>query len=160
MGSPLPDFTYGFVNEINYKNWDLNIVIDGVSGNEVYNTGRQELEEMRLLHNQSADIVNRWRKPGDITNIPRATILDQNGNSKISSRFVEDGSYLRVRDISLSYDFEENVLNGLNISGLRLYANLKNWFTITDYTGYTPEINRGGTSATVQGVDYGTYPQA
>ena len=159
MGSPLPDFTYGFVNEINYKNWDLNIVIDGVSGNEVYNTGRQELEEMRLLHNQSADIVNRWRKPGDITNIPRATILDQNGNSKISSRFVEDGSYLRVRDISLSYDFDENVIKGLNINGLRLYANLKNWFTITDYTGYTPEINRGGASATVQGVDYGTYPQ-
>ena len=164
MGSPLPDFTYGFVNEINYKNWDLNIVIDGVSGNEVYNTGRQELEEMRLLHNQSADIVNRWRNPGDISDIPRVTVVDSNNNGGINSRWVEDGSFLRVRDISLSYNFENNITEKLKVSGLSIYANLKNWFTFTDYSGYTPEVNRslGGVDsvALTQGVDYGSYPQA
>jgi hypothetical protein len=118
---------------------------------------------MRLPENQSADIVRRWRNPGDITDIPRATATDSNGNSDINSRWVEDGSYLRVRDISLSYNFDQDVLDAINISGLRLYANLKNWFTITDYSGYSPEVNRNINDESValtQGVDYGSFPQA
>ena len=118
---------------------------------------------MRLPENQSADIVRRWRNPGDITDIPRATATDSNGNSDINSRWVEDGSYLRVRDISLSYNFDQDVLDAVNISGLRLYANLKNWFTITDYSGYSPEVNRNINDESValtQGVDYGSFPQA
>ncbi|MDG1692350.1 MAG: SusC/RagA family TonB-linked outer membrane protein, partial [Methylophilaceae bacterium] len=173
IGNPMPDFTYGFVNEFSYKNWDLNVVIDGVSGNDIYNSSKQNLQAMRLPENQSADIVRRWRNPGDITDIPRATSTDSNGNSDINSRWVEDGSYLRVRDISLSYNFDQDVLDAVNISGLRLYANLKNWFTITDYSGYSPEVNKnvnafdGVTGAKIddpvaltQGVDYGSYPQA
>ena len=118
---------------------------------------------MRLPENQSADIVRRWRNPGDITDIPRATATDSNGNSDINSRWVEDGSFLRVRDISLSYNFDQDVLDAVNISGLRLYANLKNWFTITDYSGYSPEVNRNINDESValtQGVDYGSFPQA
>jgi hypothetical protein len=118
---------------------------------------------MRLPENQSSDIVRRWRNPGDITDIPRATSTDSNGNSDINSRWVEDGSYLRVRDISLSYNFDQDVLDAINISGLRLYANLKNWFTITDYSGYSPEVNRNINDESValtQGVDYGSFPQA
>ena len=163
IGNPMPDFTYGFINEFEYKNWDLNVVIDGVSGNDIYNTGKQNLQAMRLPENQSADIVRRWRNPGDITDIPRATATDSNGNSDINSRWVEDGSYLRVRDISLSYNFDQDVLDAVNISGLRLYANLKNWFTITDYSGYSPEVNRNINDESValtQGVDYGSFPQA
>jgi TonB-linked SusC/RagA family outer membrane protein len=164
IGNPMPDFTYGFVNEFSYKNWDLNIVIDGVAGNEIYNTGKQNLQAMRFFENQSADIVRRWRNPGDITDVPRATLVDENGNADINSRWVEDGSFLRIRDISLSYNFEKNVLDALNVSGLRIYANLKNWFTFTDYSGYSPEVNRAlagvDQTATTQGVDYGTFPQA
>ena len=163
IGNPMPDFTYGFINEFGYKNWDLNVVIDGVSGNDIYNTGKQNLQAMRLPENQSADIVRRWRNPGDITDIPRATATDSNGNSDINSRWVEDGSYIRVRDISLSYNFDQDVLDAVNISGLRLYANLKNWFTITDYSGYSPEVNRNINDESValtQGVDYGSFPQA
>merc|ERR1711966_106023 len=164
IGNPMPDFTYGFVNEFSYKNWDLNIVIDGVSGNEIYNTGKQNLQAMRFFENQSADIVRRWRSPGDITDVPRATLVDANGNADINSRWVEDGSFLRIRDISLSYNFEKNILDAINVSGLRVYANLKNWFTFTDYTGYSPEVNRAlagvDQTATTQGVDYGTFPQA
>jgi TonB-linked SusC/RagA family outer membrane protein len=163
IGNPMPDFTYGFINEFGYKNWDLNVVIDGVSGNDIYNTGKQNLQAMRLPENQSADIVRRWKNPGDITDIPRATATDTNGNSDINSRWVEDGSYLRVRDISLSYNFDQDVLDAINISGLRLYANLKNWFTITDYSGYSPEVNRNINDESValtQGVDYGSFPQA
>ena len=135
----------------------------GVSGNDIYNTGKQNLQAMRLPENQSADIVRRWKNPGDITDIPRATSTDTNGNSDINSRWVEDGSYLRVRDISLSYNFDQDVLDAVNISGLRLYANLKNWFTITDYSGYSPEVNRNINDESValtQGVDYGSFPQA
>jgi TonB-linked SusC/RagA family outer membrane protein len=164
IGNPMPDFTYGFINEFSYKNWDLNVVIDGVSGNEIYNTGKQNLQAMRFFENQSADIVRRWRNPGDITDVPRATTVDSNGNADINSRWIEDGSFLRIRDISLSYNFGQEVLDAVNISGLRLYANLKNWFTFTDYTGYSPEVNRAlsgvDQTATTQGVDYGTYPQA
>jgi TonB-linked SusC/RagA family outer membrane protein len=164
IGNPMPDFTYGFVNEFSYKNWDLNIVVDGVYGNEIYNTGKQNLQAMRFFENQSADIVNRWRNPGDITEIPRATLVDENGNADINSRWVEDGSFLRIRDISLSYNFDKNELDALSISGLRLYGNIKNWFTFTDYTGYSPEVNRAlagvDKTATTQGVDYGTFPQS
>lgn len=164
IGNPMPDFTYGFVNEFSYKNFDLNIVIDGSYGNEIYNAGKQNLQSMRFSEQQSADIVNRWRSPGDITDIPRATLVDTNQNSFINTRWIEDGSYLRVRDISLSYNFGDNILNKLNISSLRLYGNLKNWFTITNYSGYSPEVNRSLSGvdqvATTQGVDYGSYPQA
>ena len=160
----MPDFTYGFINEFSYKNWDLNVVIDGVYGNDIYNAGKQNLQAMRFPENQSADIVTRWRNPGDISDIPRAIATDPNGNADINSRWVEDGSYLRVRDISLSYNFENNFTEKLKVSGLSIYANLKNWFTFTDYSGYSPEVNRslGGVDsvALTQGVDYGSYPQA
>ena len=164
IGNPMPDFTYGFINEFSYKNWDLNVVIDGVYGNDIYNAGKQNLQAMRFPENQSADIVTRWRNPGDISDIPRAIATDPNGNADINSRWVEDGSYLRVRDISLSYNFENNFTEKLKVSGLSIYANLKNWFTFTDYSGYSPEVNRslGGVDsvALTQGVDYGSYPQA
>ncbi len=160
IGSPLPDFTYGFVNELSYKNIYLNIVIDGVSGSEIYNVGKQTLERMGLPHNQSTSILNRWQNPGDITNIPRASVSDPNGNAGISSRFIEDGSYLRVRDISFGYSLGKEALEKVNLGSVRFYVNLKNWFTITDYSGYSPEVNAGGASALTQGLDYGTYPQA
>ena len=164
IGNPMPDFTYGFVNEFSYKNFDLNVVIDGSYGNEIYNTGKQNLQSMRFSEQQSADVANRWRNPGDQTDMPRATLVDSNLNSFINTRWIEDGSYLRVRDISLSYNFGKNVAEKLSLSGLRVYGNLKNWFTITNYSGYSPEVNRslGGVDsvALTQGVDYGTYPQA
>ncbi len=164
IGNPMPDFTYGLTNKVSYKNFDLNIVIDGVYGNDIYNNGKQNLESMRFPENQSADIVNRWRNPGDISDIPRVTVVDSNNNGGINSRWVEDGSFLRVRDISLSYNFENNITEKLKVSGLSIYANLKNWFTFTDYSGYSPEVNRslGGLDsvALTQGVDYGSYPQA
>ena len=164
IGNPMPDFTYGITNKVSYKNFDLNIVIDGVYGNDIYNNGKQNLESMRFPENQSADIVNRWRNPGDISDIPRVTVVDSNNNGGINSRWVEDGSFLRLRDISLSYNFENNITEKLKVSGLSIYANLKNWFTFTDYSGYTPEVNRslGGVDsvALTQGVDYGSYPQA
>ena len=164
IGNPMPDFTYGFVNEFSYKNFDLNVVIDGSYGNEIYNTGKQNLQSMRFSEQQSADVADRWRNPGDQTDMPRATLVDSNLNSFINTRWIEDGSYLRVRDISLSYNFGQNVVEKLSISGLRIYGNLKNWFTITNYSGYSPEVNRslGGVDsvALTQGVDYGTYPQS
>ena len=164
IGNPMPDFTYGFVNEFSYKNFDLNLVIDGSYGNEIYNTGKQNLQSMRFSEQQSADVADRWRNPGDQTDMPRATLVDSNLNSFINTRWIEDGSYLRVRDISLSYNFGQNVVEKLSISGLRIYGNLKNWFTITNYSGYSPEVNRslGGVDsvALTQGVDYGTYPQS
>jgi hypothetical protein len=164
IGNPMPDFTYGFVNQFSYKNFDLNVVIDGSYGNEIYNAGKQNLQSMRFSEQQSADIIRRWKNPGDVTDIPRATLVDSNQNSFINTRWVEDGSFMRVRDISLSYNFDQNILDKLRLSGLRVYGNLKNWFTFTDYTGYSPEVNRSLSGvdqvATTQGIDYGSYPQA
>ena len=75
----------GFTNKVSYKNFDLNIVIDGVYGNDIYNNGKQNLESMRFPENQSADIVNRWRNPGDISDIPRVTVVDSNNNGGINT---------------------------------------------------------------------------
>ena len=103
-------------------------------------------------------MLNRWRQPGDITNIPRA-VVGNTDNSRISTRFVEDGSYLRFKAITLSYNLPAPILETLHLSTLKLYATGENLFTITDYSGFDPEVNAFGGSNTVQGVDFGTYPQ-
>ena len=161
IGNPLPDYTYGLINDFNYKNFDLNIVIDGSQGNDVFNVSKFTRQQMAETFNQGAEVVNRWQKPGDITDIPRATAADPNKNNRVSSRWVEDGSYLRVRDISFGYNLGAKALDLIKLSKLRFYLNFRNFLTITKYSGYSPEANAGqGSLTNLQGVDTGVYPQA
>ncbi len=155
IGNPNPDFIYGFTNTFSFKNFTLSIFLQGSQGNDVFNYSRLEMESMYEVKNQSADVERRWRTPGDITDIPRSGNIN---NSRISTRFVEDGSYLRVKAATLSYNLPEPLLSKVRISSMKLYVTGENLYTITSYSGFDPEVNYAGGSNTVQGIDLGTYP--
>jgi TonB-linked SusC/RagA family outer membrane protein len=168
IGDPNPDFTYGMINSFYYRNFSLSIFLQGVYGNDIFNATRLTMEAMEQVQNQSAATLDRWHNPGDITDIPRAEFGYAN-NSFISTRFVEDGSYLRVKSITLSYDFNPSWLKAKTpISNLNVFVSAQNLLTFTKYSGYDPEVtwygniardwNEERDDAVSLGVDYGTYP--
>lgn len=157
IGNPNPDFLYGMTNTFGYRNFDLSIFLQGSQGNDIFNATRIETEGMIDAKNQSRKVLNRWRTPGQVTDIPRA-MADDTDNSIISTRFVEDGSYLRVKAITLGYDVPRDVLSRFNLQRVRLHVTGENLFTFTSYSGYDPEVNAFGTSNVALGIDYGTYP--
>jgi len=128
--------------------------LQGTYGNDIYNVSRMETEGMYDGKNQSTRVLDRWRIPGQITNIPKAGF-----DLKNSSYFVEDGSYLRVKDITLSYNLKNSLMKKWGITRFQPYITFTNPITITKYKGIDPEVNQYGNSGTVQGLDYGTYPQ-
>ncbi|MBL0740790.1 TonB-dependent receptor [Chryseolinea sp. Jin1] len=164
IGNPNPDFIYGMTNTFGYKNFSLSIFLQGSQGNDVFNATRIETEGMTDAKNQSAVVANRWRAAGDITDIPRSSWGNTN-NSRLSSRFVEDGSYMRVKAVTLSYNVPSAMITKLHMSNLKVYVTGENLFTITGYKGYDPEVSAfggdsdNGVKNTSLGVDYGTYPQ-
>ncbi|MDN3549211.1 TonB-dependent receptor [Mucilaginibacter aquaedulcis] len=171
LGSALPKFSFGFNNQFSIYDFDLNFLVDGVYGNKIYNATRMETEAMTELVNQTTNVLRRWRKPGDITDVPKAQYgnaapANSVPNYSISSRWVENGSYLKVRQITLAYNFRGKWLEHAGITKLRPYVTLQNMFTITGYKGYSPELNAtsnygaGANVATQMGFDHGTYPQA
>jgi TonB-dependent starch-binding outer membrane protein SusC len=158
IGNPNPDFIYGLTNTFSYKNFGLNIFLQGSQGNDIFNASRIQTEGMLDPKNQTIDVLRRWKTPGQVTDIPRA-VADNANNSRISTRFVEDGSYMRVKSATLSYDFPASLIKRIKLGGARFYVTGENLFTITDYKGFDPEVNYAGGANTVQGVDFGTYPQ-
>jgi TonB-dependent starch-binding outer membrane protein SusC len=158
IGYALPKFTYGLTNALTYKNFDLNIFFQGVQGNDIFNATRVDLEGMFDSKNQSTVVLNRWKTAGQVTDIPKANDPD---NYKNSTRFIEDGSFLRLKSLTLAYNFNNDLVQKLKLQKLTLYATGQNLFTITDYSGFDPEVNAFGTNSrgTEIGVDYGTYPQ-
>jgi TonB-linked SusC/RagA family outer membrane protein len=163
IGDPHPDFTGGFSNNFTYKNFELNIFLQFSYGNDIYNGTRVYTESLGITgDNQSTAINDRWQNVGDITDVPLATTIANpvNGlfNNVGSSRFVEDGSYLRMKTISLAYNFDENILSKLKLNSLKVYFSAKNLFTITGYSGLDPEVNYAGNDNVVMGVEFFTYP--
>ena len=155
IGDPNPDFVFGLTNSFSYKNFNLSVFLQGSYGNDIFNASRIETEGMYDGKNQSTRVLDRWRIPGQITDVPKA-----NFDIKNSSYFVEDGSYLRVKNIFLSYNIKAEVLNRLGIGKLQPYISANNLLTWTNYTGMDPEVNQWGNSGAVQGIDWGTYPQS
>ena len=178
IGSPLPDFTFGWNNTFVYKNFDLNIFINGSVGNKVGNYMKMKLTHMNSpWSNQLVDVKDRTRlmpKNGvysdywynDISNvvttgvsdIPRAAINDPNDNDAWSSRYIENGSYVRLKAITLGYTFDTKLIKKLGLTNLRLTLNATNLLTITGYDGYDPEIGVSTASNNVYGLDNGRYP--
>ena len=158
IGNANPDFTYGFTNSLTYKGFGLNFFFQGVSGNDIFNATRIETEAMTDFKSQSSAVLNRWQEPGDVTNFPRAVLGDKY-NSDLSTRFIEDGSYLRLKTLTLSYDFKQSFIEKSFLSRLKIYFTAENLATFSNYSGYDPEVNAFGSSNLAQGVDYGTYPQ-
>lgn len=165
LGHYLPDFTYGLNAKATYKGFDFTMFWQGVSGNEIFNNLRYHTEGMTRLFNASAVVLDRWTPTNTDTDVPRAINSDPNRNSRASSRFVEDGSYLRLKNVSLGYSFPASKLSNWSkgtISKIRLYVSAQNLLTITDYSGYDPEIGvrTGINSSLGMGIDYGQFPAA
>lgn len=154
IGDPNPNFTFGFTNNLSYIGLNLNIFIQGSQGNDIYNVSRMEMEGMYDGKNQSTRVLQRWRVPGQVTEVPRAGY-----DMKNSSYFVEDGSYIRLKNISLSYNIKAPALSKIGINKLAPFISATNLITLTKYTGLDPEVNQWGNSGRVQGLDWGTYPQ-
>lgn len=157
IGCAQPDFIYGMTNTFSYKGIGLSIFLQGSQGNDIFNASRIDTEGMFDFRNQSKAVLDRWKRPGMITDIPRAGSID---NSHNSTRFVEDGSYLRLKTLTLSYDFDRKLLRKMHLSKLQFYVTGQNLLTFTNYSGYDPEVNAYGADAVALGVDYGTYPQS
>jgi TonB-linked SusC/RagA family outer membrane protein len=162
IGNPHPDFIGGITNTFNYKGFDLSIFLQFSYGNDMFNGSRLFLESLQGGDNQLEAVTRRWKQPGDITDIPRATSdpVKAAQNKQVSSRFIEDGSYLRIKNITFGYSFNKNLVTKLHLTNVRLYFTCQNLLTFTYYTGLDPEVNYSGDDNTVIGTDFFTYPQA
>ena len=179
LGSPFPKFTFGFNNTFRYRNFDLNIFINGVCGGKVGNYMKMKLTQMNTVwSNQLKSVDSRARlMPADgntadrwfddvsrvvVSNtdaaLPRATLNDPNNNDAWSSRYIENGSYLRLKSLTLGYTFDRKLIQKIGLTNLRLSLNATNLFTITGYDGYDPEVGISPASANVYNLDNGRYP--
>lgn len=161
IGSPIPDFTYGFNVSLTYKNFDLGIFFEGVHGNEIFNANRAYTFSTGSSFQKNRAVLNAWTPENPNTNIPRINGDDNNDNLRLSDFYVEDGSYLRLKNIQLGYTFPKQLLQKIKLQNLRIYVSGQNLFTVTDYTGADPEIGQLSTTDYLsRGFDYGTYPQS
>lgn len=156
MGSPIPDFEYSFNFSLNWKNLDVYAMFNGVYGNKIFNGIRYRTERLDNYWNYSKEALNAWTPQNPNSNMPRATVEDLNGNRRVSDRFIEDGSFLRLKTLQLGYTFQKNNLNAMPFDKLRLYLSAQNLFTITNYSGFDPEVF--GDDVFNRGVDWGRYP--
>lgn len=155
IGNPTPDFTYGLNADCSFKGFDLSIFVLGSQGNDIYNgTVRYDFTYV----NRPVSVLNRWTGPGTSNSEPRVSLNDPNQNARVSDRFVEDGSFIRLKNLQLGYSPPANLLKSLGIYKFRMYVSAQNLFTFTRYSGLDPEI--GAVSALEIGIDRGFYPQA
>jgi TonB-linked SusC/RagA family outer membrane protein len=152
IGNANPNFTFGFTNNVTYKNWELAVFLQGSAGNKVLNFTRWYTEGGVSNGNYSNDVIDRWTGPGTSNSMPRLVLNDPNGNNRVSDRFVEDASYVRIKNIRLAYNIPTSWTARLGVKKVQCYASAQNLLTLTNYTGMDPEV--GG------GVDIGFYPQA
>ncbi len=179
IGSPMPDFTFGLNNTFSYRNFDLSVFINGSYGNDVMNYTAISLSNMKSEFTNQLGVVNnrarlelidpsiegtslnditnvRLMNPG--TNVPRATGQDPNDNDRISDRYIEDGSFIRIKNITFGYTFPKSIIEKVRLSNARVYASIENLVTFTDYSGFDPEVGASTQSANVFGLDNGRYP--
>jgi TonB-linked SusC/RagA family outer membrane protein len=155
IGSSLPEFFGGVNNTFRFKRWTLNAFVQAVVGNEVFNYVRYQNENMMGLNNQSTSVLNRWQYEGHVTSVPRALWNDPVGNADFSTRWIEDGSFLRLKNVSLSYTIPNEFLTFKNA---QFYVAASNVYTLSKYLGYDPEFGYSQRQLD-QGVDYGLTPQ-
>jgi TonB-linked SusC/RagA family outer membrane protein len=159
LGNNQPDFIYSMTNSINFGNVDFSVAFQGSEGGEILNLSRRFFENLEGGGNQYATVMNRWRSPSDPGDgvTPRANARTTGNNNAVSSRWVEDGSYLRIQNISLGYRLPKRFLEKIKLANARIYASGQNLVTWTKYRNYNPEISNYETALT-GGVDYGGYP--
>ncbi|MBD2751452.1 SusC/RagA family TonB-linked outer membrane protein [Spirosoma validum] len=160
IGNAQPKFFGGFTNSLSYKGFDLRVFFQFSYGNRVLNLTKQGSVNAgsSIQENQSVDALKRWQKEGDITNVPRY-IYQNTYNNYLSSRFIEDGSYLRLKNVTLGYNLPKTWVSRVKLSNVRLYASATNIWTLTNYSGPDPEVSTLDGSTTAQGIDFNTLPQ-
>ena len=158
IGQALPKFYWGMNNNFSYGNLSLDIFVQGQHGNQILNSNRFELESGNGLSNASTDMLDRWTPENPSNEFPRA---NRNADYlKMSDRYLEDGSYVRIKVITLSYTLPASWMSSVKIDNARIYFTGENLFTFTQYTGFDPEVSRFGFDNTRMGYDYGGYPSA
>lgn len=155
IGDPNPDFIYGLNNTFRYKGFDLNVFINGVYGNDIFNVNLIQSLSVLTNTNQMASVVNRWTPDNTITVIPRK---NANYSEEQASRHIEDGSFLRLKNVSLGYNFYGKSMGMPWLKSAKVYISATNLLTITNYSGFDPEVNSLGQNNLNYGIDYGTYP--
>jgi TonB-linked SusC/RagA family outer membrane protein len=163
LGSFIPKVTYAFNLGANYKNFDASLFFQGVQGNKVYNATRVITEGMVRFFNAGTQVLNAWTPTNTNTNIPRAISADPNKNARPSTRFLEDGSFMRLKNVMIGYTVPAGFLGTSTkgtVKSLRIYVSAQNILTFTKYTGYDPEVgNRTPGSSLTNGIDFAVYPQ-
>ncbi|WP_145859897.1 SusC/RagA family TonB-linked outer membrane protein [Pedobacter suwonensis] len=163
IGTPYPKFTYGFAVNTSYKMFDLRASFNGSYGNQVLDGQDYYLYNFEGSGNQYVDVANRYRNeanPGSGLNYRASRAGTQSNSTRLSSFYIQDGSYFRCTNITLGYSFPKQLANTLKVSNIRVYASVDNAFTITDYKGYNPEVDYSAGNNLAPGVDYGNYPLA
>ncbi len=159
IGNAMPDFTWGLNNTLGYKDFTLSFFIQASHGNDMHNLNQMFLEDFNGEHNVLSDAaLNRWTPENPSNEYPRALAKRTADVGTVSSKFIEDASYVRLKNISLGYDFPARWLDPVSVRSLRIYVSATNLFTITDYKGYDPEGSSYGTSTAYPGIDQGRYP--
>jgi len=162
LGNVLPNFSYGLNLTANYKGWDFSAFVQGVQGNKIFNGTKVIEQGMLRLFNASTDVLRAWTPSNTNTDVPRAVNGDPNGNSRTSNRFIEDGSYLRLKNLTIGYSLPDAVLKSISnnsLTKLRIYFAAQNLLTVTKYTGYDPEVGFRNNTQLTAGIDYGQFPQ-
>lgn len=150
-GNPNPSFIFALNNSFSFKGFDLSLFLQGVAGNKIFNANRLYTEAMSVAQNQTTETLDRWTGEGTSNSMPRAVFNDPNKNTRPSDRYVEDGSYLRIKNLTLGYTLPSRLTEKAHMSSVRVYASGLNMYTFTKYTGFDPEV---GTS----GIDNNVYP--
>ena len=159
IGNPNPKWIGGITNEFNYKGVDLSFTFQGVYGNDIYNNaGKYMSANGDFYDNQTLDQMTRWQKKGDITNVPQARYLGGNGTAE-SSRYLESGSYTRLKTVTLGYNFPKSLTDKLKLTKIRVYATANNLLTFTKYSGWDPEVNTDYLDGIAAGTDFYSAPQ-
>lgn len=151
LGNPNPSFIFAMNNSFAWKGFDLSIFLQGIAGNKIYNANRIYQEGMAVAMNQTTAVLDRWTGAGTSNNMPRAVFNDPNKNTRVSDRFIENGSYLRIKNVTLGYTLPSHLAAKAKMSMLRVYFSAQNLATFTKYTGFDPEV-------TVNGIDLNVYP--
>lgn len=161
IGNPNPDAIGGVTNDFSYKGFNLSIAFQGVFGNQIHNAAGSFMSANGdFFDNQTKDQLNRWQQPGDITDVPRAIFFGFHGAQSRSSRYVSEGSFVRLKNVTLGYEFPRSILQKVGLRRLRLYVTAQNLATFTDYDGWDPEVSSDAfVNNTRFGVDFYAAPQ-
>ncbi|MEO8110097.1 MAG: TonB-dependent receptor [Ginsengibacter sp.] len=151
IGDPNPSFIFAMNNSFSYAGFDLDVFLQGVSGNKIFNANRIYQEGMAVAQNQTTAVLDRWTGEGTSNTIPRAVFNDPNKNTRVSNRFIEDGSYLKIKNVAIGYTLPASLIQRIKMASARIYISCQNLATFTKYTGFDPEVP-------ATGIDFNVYP--